>query len=372
LVKNQQVENKYIEYKQQLPGDTDSEKKEFLADVSSFANASGGDLIYGIRTEHGVPTEFCGLQLSNPDQEISRLETMIRCGIAPRINVQTTLIAETKQAIIIRIRKSWAAPHMVTFKGLSKFYSRNSNGKYPLDVTELRAAFLLTDTIGERARHFRNNRLNKILSGETPLREKTPKTVLHLIPFGSLDPSAKFDLSQLTADMTKLMSPGLERNIPWGRYNFDGYLTVTQLGQKTWSYLQIFRNGIIELVDTYLLGNQRKIYSYDFEKGLLEAIPRYLNAQKTIGVDTPIFLTVSLHGVSGFELEPCGPPRVSMDQHYPIDRDDLVIPELVVDEFDARLDRIMKPIFDTIWNAAGWPGCQNYNEKEEWQGRQGL
>lgn len=48
LIDNSVLESKSIEYKQSLPGNSDSEKKEFLADVSSFANASGGDLIYGI------------------------------------------------------------------------------------------------------------------------------------------------------------------------------------------------------------------------------------------------------------------------------------------------------------------------------------
>ena len=43
LVDNQVAERKTIEYKESLPGNADGDKKEFLADVSSFANASGGD-----------------------------------------------------------------------------------------------------------------------------------------------------------------------------------------------------------------------------------------------------------------------------------------------------------------------------------------
>ena len=48
LITNQTLERKTLEYKRSIPSNSDSEKKEFLADVSSFANASGGDLIYGI------------------------------------------------------------------------------------------------------------------------------------------------------------------------------------------------------------------------------------------------------------------------------------------------------------------------------------
>ena len=48
LIDNNVLEGKTIEYKRELPGTSDTNKKEFLADVTSFANTSGGDLIYGV------------------------------------------------------------------------------------------------------------------------------------------------------------------------------------------------------------------------------------------------------------------------------------------------------------------------------------
>jgi hypothetical protein len=41
-------ELKTLEYKQAPPGGGDDVRKEFLADVASFANSSGGHLIYGM------------------------------------------------------------------------------------------------------------------------------------------------------------------------------------------------------------------------------------------------------------------------------------------------------------------------------------
>ncbi len=58
LVEDEVPENKNMEYKMSLPGNSDGEKKEFLADVSSFANASGGDIYYGIKEEDGLPKEI--------------------------------------------------------------------------------------------------------------------------------------------------------------------------------------------------------------------------------------------------------------------------------------------------------------------------
>jgi len=48
LIANSDNESKTLEHKQELPGNSDKDKKEFLADVSSFANASGGDILYGV------------------------------------------------------------------------------------------------------------------------------------------------------------------------------------------------------------------------------------------------------------------------------------------------------------------------------------
>ncbi|MBA7577215.1 MAG: hypothetical protein GH159_00605 [Dehalococcoidia bacterium] len=142
LVDNAVLERKTLEYKQALPSNSDSAKKEFLADVSSFANASGGDLIFGI-TENkktGAPKSLDGLSIENPDQEILRLENTIRDGIEPRIpsiSTRSIPLDSAKVALIIRVPKSWSAPHRVIWGGHDKFFSRSSNGKYPLDVGEL-------------------------------------------------------------------------------------------------------------------------------------------------------------------------------------------------------------------------------------------
>src|SRR5260370_6883015 len=209
LIDNQVSEHRTIEYKEVLPGNADGDKKEFLADVSSFANASGGDLIYGIREQSGVPIELTGLELSDVDAEILRLESCILNGITPRLFriVETHHVAlswKNRYAIIIRIRESWTAPHMVTFKNDSKFFTRDSRGKHQLNVSELRSAFLLSETAAERIRNFRTERLGKIVAGEgaIPLNEHAPKLVLHIVPFEDFDPAARFNLFLLN-DLTQ-------------------------------------------------------------------------------------------------------------------------------------------------------------------------
>src|SRR5580658_7772679 len=88
-------ESKTLEYKQQLPGLTDEDKKEFLADVSSFGNASGGDIIFGIKgavnakgQKSGSPEKVEPLMGNSADQTKLRLEEIIRNNINPRLRVQ--------------------------------------------------------------------------------------------------------------------------------------------------------------------------------------------------------------------------------------------------------------------------------------------
>jgi hypothetical protein len=44
----------------------------------------------------------------------------------------------------------------------------------------------------------------------------------------------------------------------------------------------------------------------------------------------------------------------------------LVMPEILVDRFDCNPAEVMKPIFDTVWNAAGRNGLMNYDAAGKW------
>ena len=95
-----------------------------------------------------------GLANVNADAETRCLENMLRDGIAPLLpSVQFHWVPDlpTGPALIIRVQRSWAGPHMVTYQQHSRFYSRHAAGKYPLDVFELRQAFLGSGALGERA-----------------------------------------------------------------------------------------------------------------------------------------------------------------------------------------------------------------------------
>jgi predicted HTH transcriptional regulator len=69
LITNSVPESKIIDFKRDYHLETDKEKGEFLADVSAFANTSGGYLFFGIDEEEGVATEIKGVNLENKDSD---------------------------------------------------------------------------------------------------------------------------------------------------------------------------------------------------------------------------------------------------------------------------------------------------------------
>ena len=379
LIDNKVIEHKSIEYKKTLPGNPDKAKKEFLADVSSFVNAGGGDLIYGIveDRETGTPKSLDGLNIENVDQEILRLDNMIRTGIQPRIpsvRIQPVELKNSKYVLIIRVRQSWIGPHRVIFNKDYQFYSRNSNGKHPLDVAELRVAFNLSETITERIRKFREDRLAKIIANETPVPFcDNAKIVLHLIPIISFNPAQRYDIGKITSNPGSMLPIGFQSGGFSYRYNLDGFLTYLkdQYGKSS-SYVQLFRSGIIEAVEGWWLRHERsdgkKLLYGDDEKELIKSFTEYLLVLKTLSVELPVFVFLTLLGVKGYSMAVDTWPGLRAEVHI-IDRDILELPEVIVENYDEAAEKILKPCFDSIWNACGFPRSFNYNDAGEWTPR---
>jgi len=374
LKDNAVAEGKTIEYKQSLPGNSDSDKKEFLADVSSFANAGGGDLIYGITETAGVPEELNGLAVDDVDLEIRRLDSILRDGIEPRmlsVAIKPISLQNSRTALVIRVPKSWISPHRVRFGDHAKFYGRNSVGKYALDVAELRVAFNLSETTTERIRKFRQDRLSNIFAGETPVPfNDNPKIVLHLIPIISFNPAQHYDISEISSHPQKM---GPMRCSGWNhRYNLDGFLTYSaEMAGKSYSYVQLFRSGIIEAVQGSLLqarGERLLIPSVAYERELIMSLTGYLSILETLNVEPPIFIFLTLLGVKGYSMS-VDPWEFDIDEVSTIDRDILLLPEIVIDSYRVSAEDILKPCFDSIWNACGFSRSFNYNDAGEWAPR---
>ena len=258
LITNSVHEGKTIDFKQVYLLASEKEKGEFLADVSSFANTLGGDLIFGIKEEAGTAKKITGFSVENVDKEKLKIENIVRDGIAPRITIDLKFIemGEQKNVLIVRIEKSWTSPNRVVFTGFrntkDQFYARNSSGKYSLDVFELKNAFTFSDTLADRIKGFRIKRTSAIIAGDTPVPlDDGGKIIIHLVPVESFTPALSFNISEIIKNPSKLSpiySSGYNHRI-----NLDGLMTFSSgRNEKSHSYTQLYRTGIIAVSYTHL------------------------------------------------------------------------------------------------------------------------
>ncbi len=377
LVAAQVGERRTLDYKQQLPGGRDDDKREFLYDVASFANASGGDFVFGVTDARdangkstGLPDSADGMQLSNASDVIARLENLVRDGVEPRIQgIQWKQVdGFPKGAVMVmRVPKSLAGPHMVVFGGVSRFYSRNSTGKFPMDIGEIRAAFMETSSIGERLRNVRTQGLEYIITGRSPLGQReTPMIVVHVLPVSSLAGSSR-DVTKDAARLQSQLAPIRARSCS-GRYNFDGYL-ITEPGSSM-SYVQVFRSGVIEAGDAGLLcgmpeGYKGQLPSIALEQELLGLLQRFLDACKQLSTPLPLFIAISLLRVRGFKMSSA--PLNPFPGNQGIDRDVLALPEVIVEDYEINFGKVLRPSFDALWQACGIEQSANYDSAGNWR-----
>jgi hypothetical protein len=369
-------EGKTLDYKRDMYGRSDSEKKELLKDVTSFANTTGGNLIIGMDEANGVPIALMGISVSDVDAEKLRLEEIIRRGTDPRIDfgIHSVETGTGTTVFIIRIKESWILPHRVVYQGqFGEFWARNSAGKYSMDTTELRRAFNLSETIYGRVRAFREERVAEIGRGNTPIELKNrARLILHLIPLEALRARVALKINDVPAFAQTFPPIGSQKVTSYSpRLNFDGIVLYSGGGAEDTAstYAQLYRNGTVETASddvSYEIEGKYYLATQRFESHLMHELGTYLKSFQALSIACPIWGFLTLIGVKGMSIKYQG--DYIHDRHE-IERDVLSLPEFVIEDLDTSPVALLRPSFDLIWNAAGLACSFNFDEEGRFRPR---
>ncbi len=349
-----------LEFKRDYPTNWDaSAKHELAADASAFANAGGGEIIFGMdQSDAGRALNICPLEI-NPDQETLRIRDLLLSQAEPRIPgvrvkaVSVSTRAGSGFALVIRIPQSWAGPHRV--KTNQHFFLRDGNGRRQLDMPEVRNLFLQSQSAAQRVRDFRTERIGKIIAGETPVPiQDGPLLILHLVPTQSA-------LGAIAVDPIDYQS---RRMIPLlGTYfnnfgiNLDGaFRAAPHEPHGATSYSMIFRDGAFEMLFAFTRDADGTPVDLHFRK-IEPMLDRIVTAFKIeLG-----FLKASMDVIVMLSLVHAKSMRIPSGAEFGIlcsgrgtfDRDVVAIPDTIALESEPVEDA-MSRVYKFVWQAAGF------------------
>jgi hypothetical protein len=296
LLEGKPHENRFIDYKRDLPAKED----ELLKDVSAFANTQGGVIVFGIQDKGGVPDVVFPVSADDLDKEFLRMENWIRAGLDPSLSEFhfDTIYSEQGRIVALRIPPSPNAPHMIA-KGTPKFYSRGAAGNTPMDAHEIRSAFLASENLIGRVREFRNEREQLIDSNDLPFElEDTRVSIFHIIPLSSIQRPRSFSINELKDALGETRPLGSPNS--WApRVCLEGMAQLSGSGcrPKVKSYTLLFRTGIIEAVCPCVqsLRNSTTVFlhEYQFIKSIHGELGNYAEVLSRLNVTPPLLLCMT-------------------------------------------------------------------------------
>ena len=134
LIENNIKESSNLDYKRELS----NHNTEIAKDISSFANASGGKIIYGVDEKNELPHSINWINTKGVKE---RIENIILSNIQPEIKGYDIYSVEnpdndTKAIFIVEIPESPYSPHM----GNHRYYIRRNCKSEPMEDSEVKYA----------------------------------------------------------------------------------------------------------------------------------------------------------------------------------------------------------------------------------------
>ena len=350
LVTNAVPEGRTLEYKAQLPGPKDDDKREFLYDITSFANTDGGDLIFGVEAKAGVATAVPGALLADTlDSTLLRLEGLLASCVEPRLlgaRPRTFDRLGGRVVVVWRVPSSFAAPHRAYFKGVGRFYHRNSRGKAEMDTHELRAAFTASEGFVPRLAVLHEDAVRAVSDGDLPFPlEQGPRAILSVIPLSVLREPRELELDHTTA-----VHPILNQGTDWA-YALEGfYIFGVSATSPTGTFALTRRTGQVDVswrAGREIEDGRKLIWPNAVEEMIGNLTAGAAARLGAFGIEGPFAVAFTLINAKGFKLQH---GFFDASQGFAMWRDRVTLPILTVDTLETEA---LLPLARTFWYAMG-------------------
>ncbi len=372
LVAAQVQEGHQIEYKRIWKVGNPEDNRETLLDIAAFANASGGDILYGVEEDKGVPTKLAGLENFNADTEAQRIDGLLASWTDKKIvgvGYQLVHLASGQGVFIVRVPNLSSTLHAVTLGGNPRYVTRNASGRANMTTAGIEVAILYTGKSRERAKQFRSQRDVAIADNTLPITLAAPyRQVLYVLPLAEL---SNFNAREVITTLRDDFHPmGAPRSMDVGATQGGVMAFSSETDRSIYSYVQIHRNGALEAVICRSGGTSGDKISSDYEREMRNSLLPYLRALNRLSLMPPYLVGVSHLNVVGFSIYE--PPHVSYFRPQLAQTGQILATGLYeLESIDtASVDAALKSLFDHVWNEFGRLGSPHFTPDGKWEPKQ--
>jgi hypothetical protein len=364
LVDSSVRESYCLEFKKDFPPGPDA-AEEVAKDVTAMANWVGGDIVYGIaEVDGGAASKVFGLgEIQESQRVVDKWQATIDAKVVPRIpglRFQVVELNGGKYALVIRVPKSYLAPHAVRInpsKGQLSFWVRTESHVRPMPEDEVRRRYVSGPDLASRIDRLR---FAHVLSGNStiagPYVSGAVRVQCLFVPLvGILNehnhayPELKDAINHLVFDSNySAPVPCLEGALRCA----EGEGGIAQ----SWC---IFRNGTVVWTDSKTnnvrpvpsLKLPEKIVTPRYVKVLTDKFDEVKQAFRALGSTGQIAVCLSLTNARGAEImaDPYSGVKSSKCPH-----DEIHAPPILVDSHELLSPEQLKPSFDLVMNAFGF------------------
>lgn len=344
------AEGRMLEFKRDLPRDNREDKAEFIADVTSLANSQGGDLVLGVEEARGAAIALPGVDPPNVDEAVLRLENLLRTSVEPRVvgaRMKWVPLSKGGGALVLRVPSSFSGPHRNNLD--SRFYGRNSRGKYPMDTHELRIAFSASEGLSDQIRAVHD----KAFGATTPFGLfPGPQALLSIIPLAAMR-----EVRDIAPTPETALAPVRPAGEMTSLHTLEGVVLHTRPDPNIYPHYHVdfirtfaltHRRGHMHI--GWSIGGERELSKGQLTKvvsatrleqdliGMSRSAEAKLRASELVG---PWAIVLTYAGLKGFEL-------LVDNEHYsqPAWREGAELPPMLVDHVS---ESTLRPLLADTW-----------------------